>query len=108
MIRRPPRSTLFPYTTLFRSLHRRKARREAVTFRDVLERVVHEARTHRLVGGADAADRDVHAPGPYAAVASRSSAPPGRLRPRGAPARGRGPDRIARHRRPGAPHTPRQ
>src|SRR2546430_5600907 len=23
MIRRPPRSTLFPYTTLFRSLHRR-------------------------------------------------------------------------------------
>src|SRR2546425_8803313 len=25
MIRRPPRSTLFPYTTLFRSLHRRVA-----------------------------------------------------------------------------------
>src|SRR2546429_9616043 len=25
MIRRPPRSTLFPYTTLFRSLYRRKA-----------------------------------------------------------------------------------
>src|SRR2546427_13227625 len=25
MIRRPPRSTLFPYTTLFRSLHRRDA-----------------------------------------------------------------------------------
>src|SRR5258707_8895489 len=25
MIRRPPRSTLFPYTTLFRSLERRKA-----------------------------------------------------------------------------------
>src|SRR2546425_4715101 len=24
MIRRPPRSTLFPYTTLFRSRHRRK------------------------------------------------------------------------------------
>src|SRR5260221_5022196 len=24
MIRRPPRSTLFPYTTLFRSLHRRE------------------------------------------------------------------------------------
>src|SRR5690349_23135381 len=24
MIRRPPRSTLFPYTTLFRSLHRRR------------------------------------------------------------------------------------
>src|SRR3712207_7286985 len=26
MIRRPPRSTLFPYTTLFRSLHDRPAR----------------------------------------------------------------------------------
>src|SRR2546429_1529924 len=25
MIRRPPRSTLFPYTTLFRSLHRARA-----------------------------------------------------------------------------------
>src|SRR5260370_31084859 len=30
MIRRPPRSTLFPYTTLFRSLHRRdRPRRRA-------------------------------------------------------------------------------
>src|SRR2546422_4489780 len=28
MIRRPPRSTLFPYTTLFRSLRRRGADRE--------------------------------------------------------------------------------
>src|SRR6476661_6857770 len=27
MIRRPPRSTLFPYTTLFRSLHRAQTRR---------------------------------------------------------------------------------
>src|SRR3712207_8705227 len=26
MIRRPPRSTLFPYTTLFRSLHHRERR----------------------------------------------------------------------------------
>src|SRR2546430_6614065 len=30
MIRRPPRSTLFPYTTLFRSLHRAGARGEDV------------------------------------------------------------------------------
>src|SRR2546427_6978350 len=30
MIRRPPRSTLFPYTTLFRSLRRRKHRREPI------------------------------------------------------------------------------
>src|SRR6478672_8675762 len=29
MIRRPPRSTLFPYTTLFRSRRRRPARRTA-------------------------------------------------------------------------------
>src|SRR5437667_3142705 len=29
MIRRPPRSTLFPYTTLFRSLHLREAGRRA-------------------------------------------------------------------------------
>src|SRR6266545_4803216 len=29
MIRRPPRSTLFPYTTLFRSPHRRLGRRDA-------------------------------------------------------------------------------
>src|SRR2546426_6770203 len=28
MIRRPPRSTLFPYTTLFRSVHGDRARRE--------------------------------------------------------------------------------
>src|SRR2546429_5597090 len=30
MIRRPPRSTLFPYTTLFRSSSRRTGRRENV------------------------------------------------------------------------------
>src|SRR5256885_10600420 len=30
MIRRPPRSTLFPYTTLFRSLHARRERDELV------------------------------------------------------------------------------
>src|SRR2546430_5497667 len=29
MIRRPPRSTLFPYTTLFRSCHRQADRRQA-------------------------------------------------------------------------------
>src|SRR5690554_7475315 len=34
MIRRPPRSTLFPYTTLFRSFrHRRRARAENVPVR---------------------------------------------------------------------------
>src|SRR3712207_8471874 len=34
MIRRPPRSTLFPYTTLFRSPHRRAARRHPRVGRD--------------------------------------------------------------------------
>src|SRR5258708_8787955 len=33
MIRRPPRSTLFPYTTLFRSVH--EGRREALLLRSV-------------------------------------------------------------------------
>src|SRR5688572_32286654 len=31
MIRRPPRSTLFPYTTLFRSISRRSARPSSVS-----------------------------------------------------------------------------
>src|SRR5687767_15542220 len=30
MIRRPPRSTLFPYTTLFRSLRRSRGRAQAI------------------------------------------------------------------------------
>src|SRR3712207_8395628 len=41
MIRRPPRSTLFPYTTLFRSAPRRRAHREG------------RGRVSRLLGGAD-------------------------------------------------------
>src|SRR5260221_3823333 len=34
MIRRPPRSTLFPYTTLFRSVEARQAKRLALSSRD--------------------------------------------------------------------------
>src|SRR3712207_7867109 len=41
MIRRPPRSTLFPYTTLFRSLERRGLHARAAEV-DVLERRAHE------------------------------------------------------------------
>src|SRR3989442_4533762 len=37
MIRRPPRSTLFPYTTLFRSLRRRQATAVAPCERDFRE-----------------------------------------------------------------------
>src|SRR3712207_6992848 len=48
MIRRPPRSTLFPYTTLFRSLmhrvyreyERRKRASDLVDFEDLLERAI--------------------------------------------------------------------
>src|SRR3712207_8284914 len=60
MIRRPPRSTLFPYTTLFRSLHRgRRSEHAAGMGRrfDVLRRIerLDPARDHaeiyRLTGG---------------------------------------------------------
>src|SRR3712207_7888417 len=39
MIRRPPRSTLFPYTTLFRSVRARVAHRDAVRDRVVAVQV---------------------------------------------------------------------
>src|SRR2546422_8316561 len=35
MIRRPPRSTLFPYTTLFRSPHHQKVRQQLGSFDNV-------------------------------------------------------------------------
>src|SRR5260221_8892987 len=40
MIRRPPRSTLFPYTTLSRSLHEQIVRHRAVDRRHVIRLVV--------------------------------------------------------------------
>src|SRR3712207_8396063 len=40
MIRRPPRSTLFPYTTLFRSLHSLPANLKGITSRRGLDGVV--------------------------------------------------------------------
>src|SRR3712207_7346063 len=49
MIRRPPRSTLFPYTTLFRS--------EADAAADVV-RLVEEARVGHLAGDAEGDERD--------------------------------------------------
>src|SRR2546430_8600116 len=42
MIRRPPRSTLFPYTTLFRSVRRREP--QAVVLLPALPRVLHGRR----------------------------------------------------------------
>src|SRR2546430_12996207 len=46
MIRRPPRSTLFPYTTLFRS-HRRSAHfaRERAAWRQIVDRVSSDPRS---------------------------------------------------------------
>src|SRR5256886_15731031 len=41
MIRRPPRSTLFPYTTLFRSLSRDRASRGDACRHDLTARFVH-------------------------------------------------------------------
>src|SRR5260370_39943937 len=55
MIRRPPRSTLFPYTTLFRSVNNTK--KQPQTFRKSMDEV---AKPHdrvgyaRLVGGGSA------------------------------------------------------
>src|SRR2546430_13059640 len=49
MIRRPPRSTLFPYTTLFRSAHHEHARAAPALAHDVAEDL--ERRERRLAGG---------------------------------------------------------
>src|SRR2546425_1072759 len=66
MIRRPPRSTLFPYTTLFRSLEHRGdvARRgEAALVREVIDglEVVLDGACQRRVG---VSQRCVHADSP--------------------------------------------
>src|SRR3712207_7011699 len=58
MIRRPPRSTLFPYTTLFRSElgrpHRAPGRGLLLEHRDLPARVSEEVRAHEAVrAGAD-------------------------------------------------------
>src|SRR2546421_10392053 len=54
MIRRPPRSTLFPYTTLFRSPERRLARgRRCFPF--PAWRGVHTPRTRRSATGSETA-----------------------------------------------------
>src|SRR2546425_3917575 len=62
MIRRPPRSTLFPYTTLFRSLHRGDL--SAETLEDGAVPRIDEHHPRHLIGmppreqlGSEAADR---------------------------------------------------
>src|SRR2546425_8180773 len=55
MIRRPPRSTLFPYTTLFRSLHRpaRLVRERRDDRLEPDERLAAERAAHPLADDAD-------------------------------------------------------
>src|SRR2546422_5132496 len=61
MIRRPPRSTLFPYTTLFRSLARHALAREPVALADLVVTeldLVHDRRgRHRAGDELDSAGR---------------------------------------------------
>src|SRR3712207_6947144 len=57
MIRRPPRSTLFPYTTLFRSAGERRPRPHGVRMHvDVVARAPAQALQHLL---GELAERDV-------------------------------------------------
>src|SRR2546427_9150013 len=57
MIRRPPRSTLFPYTTLFRSLHRMRPHQSAARIGRHAVAQTTEERAHRLAHGLDLEDR---------------------------------------------------
>src|SRR3712207_7309090 len=50
MIRRPPRSTLFPYTTLFRSLLPRKARTQEEIVGSIRHRSAHQSGDDRREG----------------------------------------------------------
>src|SRR5260370_28860654 len=56
MIRRPPRSTLFPYTTLFRSLCRHRSRAKTGRLEDSRNGTPHDERTVLGAGGASKAD----------------------------------------------------
>src|SRR2546430_3563397 len=49
MIRRPPRSTLFPYTTLFRSVQRNVAKPDSVQELQALDNLAHDASGNLLL-----------------------------------------------------------
>src|SRR2546429_9942932 len=78
MIRRPPRSTLFPYTTLFRSVSRGLVRRPAA-------RAARGARGGGPALGPDGARRAARpaAPGAAAAARRRGALQPGAVSVRG-------------------------
>src|SRR3712207_7756551 len=73
MIRRPPRSTLFPYTTLFRSFYERQEAAE------VRARRAPEARARRLARAEPSVQRT---PGDPARADRRRDAPPHHHLPR--------------------------
>src|SRR3989449_4011398 len=50
MIRRPPRSTLFPYTTLFRSRDDRLTNSKVMPMREAIARFVHDGDTVVIEG----------------------------------------------------------
>src|SRR2546430_8097502 len=58
MIRRPPRSTLFPYTTLFRSLAAAGAQAAGATVYVTLEPCCHQGRTPPMAAGLTRGARD--------------------------------------------------
>src|SRR2546430_10475544 len=101
MIRRPPRSTLFPYTTLFRSDVGR--RRAYGTRGDAPARLSQ----HRLLRALAALDR-MGATAERLAQRRRGRAAPARARRagRGPPAAARRPPADARRRAPPAPRRP--
>src|SRR2546430_2824399 len=55
MIRRPPRSTLFPYTTLFRSYADRTATRQELQLRLSLDTLRHHLQPQAMAQGDDGA-----------------------------------------------------
>src|SRR2546425_1963384 len=98
MIRRPPRSTLFPYTTLFRSSRRRERRHARPAQRDA---------PHVPSEGVPAVDRELGADGGLADPV----APPGRghgLRGRRDARAARGAARVSGHAAPVARARPRR
>src|SRR3712207_7163556 len=70
MIRRPPRSTLFPYTTLFRSEHLGDGRQDAAQLEGT-EDARQEQQEHQPVDDLTQRTRERDAPGPAARGGAR-------------------------------------
>src|SRR2546422_8785273 len=103
MIRRPPRSTLFPYTTLFRSVVTNPDIRTRQLVREVLRPPLEVLRAHGRGHGGPARDRGGHPP------REAEGGPPLRGGPTRRPKRAVGVDGRPpqKHRERGAQHGPR-